>query len=48
MRILVADDSAMMRRLLVESLKKWQYDVVETDEGPRRGSCFSEIDSRWS
>ena len=29
MKILVADDSSMMRCLLVETLRKWHYEVVE-------------------
>lgn len=33
MKILVAEDSAVMRCILVESLKKWQYEVVETENG---------------
>ncbi|PAY18098.1 hybrid sensor histidine kinase/response regulator [Rhodopirellula sp. SM50] len=33
MKILVADDSAMMRHVLVESLKQWDYEIVATDNG---------------
>ena len=42
MKILVADDSAMMRRLLVESLKKWQYEVVEAEDGPQAWERFQQ------
>ncbi|QDV85670.1 sensor histidine kinase [Planctomycetes bacterium TBK1r] len=33
MKILVADDSAMMRHVLVESLKQWDYEIVATENG---------------
>ena len=33
MQILVAEDSSMMRHLLVASLRSWQYDVVEAKNG---------------
>ena len=42
MRVLVAEDSAMMRRLLVESLKKWQYEVVEVEDGAEAWARFQE------
>ncbi len=42
MRILVVEDSAMMRRILVESLKKWHYDVVETEHGTQAWELFQE------
>ncbi|MHB8866389.1 MAG: response regulator [Pirellulaceae bacterium] len=40
MKILVVEDSATMRRVLVGSLKKWQYEVVETDDGARGWDRF--------
>lgn len=33
MKILLAEDSAVMRRSLVDSLQSWNYDVVETEDG---------------
>ncbi|QDV47613.1 Sensor protein ZraS [Stieleria neptunia] len=33
MKILIADDSAMMRHVLVESLKQWDYEIVATENG---------------
>ncbi len=32
-RVLVVDDSRLQRRILVSSLKKWGFDVVEADSG---------------
>lgn len=32
-RVLVVDDSRLQRRILVASLKKWGYEVVEADSG---------------
>ncbi len=32
-RVLVVDDSRLQRRILVASLKKWGFDVVEADSG---------------
>jgi two-component system, NtrC family, sensor kinase len=40
MRILVADDSVMMRRMLVGFLKKWQYEVVEAEDGLKAWERF--------
>jgi two-component system, NtrC family, sensor kinase len=40
MKILVADDSVMMRRMLVGFLKKWQYEVVEAEDGLKAWERF--------
>jgi len=40
MKLLVAEDSVMMRRILVECLKKWQYEVVETEDGTQAWEQF--------
>ena len=32
-RVLVVDDSRLQRRILVASLKKWGFDVVEAEGG---------------
>ncbi len=32
-RVLVVDDSKLQRRILVSSLKKWGFDVIEADSG---------------
>ena len=42
MKILVAEDSAVMRRILVESLKKWRYEVVETEDGSQAWERFQQ------
>lgn len=42
MKLLVAEDSAMMRRILVECLKKWQYEVVETEDGRQAWEQFQQ------
>lgn len=42
MKILVADDSEMMRRLLVGFLRKWHYEVVEAEDGAQAWSCFQQ------
>ena len=33
MRILIAEDNAMMRRLLVRTLEAWEFEVVEAEDG---------------
>ena len=42
MKILVADDSAMMRCLLVESLEKWNYEVVSAEGGRQAWERFQQ------
>ena len=32
-KVLVVDDSRLQRRILVASLKKWGFEVVEADNG---------------
>ena len=38
MKILIADDDAVSRRLLQSYLQKWGYEVASAKEGPRRGT----------
>ncbi|QEG02129.1 Sensor protein ZraS [Stieleria maiorica] len=42
MKILVADDSAMMRHVLVESLKQWDYEIVATENGAEAWQRFQQ------
>ncbi|MEJ7743545.1 MAG: response regulator [Nocardioidaceae bacterium] len=49
MKILVADDSMVMRRLLVSFLQDWDYEVLEAEDGEQAWSvcerkCFSGVD----
>ncbi len=40
MKVLIVDDSAVMRRLLRSSLQKWEYEVVEAQDGARAWELF--------
>jgi two-component system NtrC family sensor kinase len=40
MQILVAEDSTMMRHLLVASLRSWQYEVIEAKNGAEAWELF--------
>jgi signal transduction histidine kinase len=42
MRILVAEDSATMRCVLVESLRAWNYEFVETENGSQAWERFQQ------
>ena len=53
MRILIADDSLVMRRLLRSNLEKWDYEVVEAENGAAAWELFQSSDvplvlSDWS
>ncbi len=40
MKILVAEDSLLMRRILVDSLQQWDYEVVEAENGAEAWEQF--------
>ncbi|MEW4452423.1 response regulator [Bremerella sp. JC817] len=40
MRVLVAEDGLMMRRLLVRALEGWEYDVTEVENGAEAWEAF--------
>ncbi|MEO8493579.1 MAG: response regulator [Planctomycetota bacterium] len=42
MKILVAEDSPLMRHLLVTSLKEWHYEVVEAEDGAQAWERFQQ------
>jgi two-component system, NtrC family, sensor kinase len=42
MKILVAEDSTVMRLILVHSLKAWQYEIVETADGTEAWERFQQ------
>lgn len=44
MKVLIADDSPTMRRLLYSTLKEWGYDVVEAHDGEQALGILSEDD----
>ncbi len=44
MKILVADDSAVMQRLLLRSLEKWSYEVTVTRDGAEAWELFQRDD----
>jgi diguanylate cyclase (GGDEF)-like protein len=44
MKVLIADDSPTMRRLLYSTLKEWGYDVVEAHDGEQALTILSEDD----
>ena len=45
MRILIADDSAISRRLLEATLRQWGYDVVVADDGAKAWRLLQESDA---
>lgn len=45
MRILIADDESMSRRLLQSDLEKWGYDVVITRDGTQAWEALEAVDS---
>src|SRR5258708_18298923 len=45
MRILIADDEAISRRMLESTLEKWGYDVVETASGSEAWLALQEQDA---
>ncbi len=44
MRVLVADDSLVMRRLLESTLAGWGYDVISAKDGDEAWACLSSED----
>ena len=42
MKVLVAEDSAIMRQLLVGSLQKWDYEVVVAKDGVEAWELFQQ------
>jgi signal transduction histidine kinase len=40
MKVLIVEDSLVMRRLLRSSLQKWQYEVTEAEDGARAWELF--------
>jgi DNA-binding response OmpR family regulator len=42
MKVLVADDSAVMQRLLHRSLEKWSFDVAVAGDGEEAWSLFQQ------
>ncbi len=47
MRILIVEDSLVMRRLLRTCLQKWQYEVEEAEHGRKLGNFSSTTNTRW-
>ena len=47
-RVLVVDDSRLQRRILVASLKKWGFEVLEADNGEAAISlCLGQHPGFW-
>ena len=44
MKVLIADDSMVMRRLLQNCLQTWQYEVVEAEDGAQAWELFQAED----
>lgn len=44
MRVLIADDDVVSRRVLHNSLKKWGHDVIETNDGDEAWAVLSKPD----
>ena len=44
MKVLIADDSLVMRRLLQKCLQTWQYEVVEAEDGAQAWELFQQGD----
>lgn len=42
MKVLIADDSRLSRRLLAASLAKWQFEVVEAENGAQAWQLFQQ------
>ncbi len=42
MKVLIADDSQIMRRLLRSCLERWQYEVVEAEDGAQAWALFQQ------
>ncbi|MHC2068253.1 sensor histidine kinase [Bremerella sp. T1] len=42
MRVLVAEDGMMMRRILVRALEGWEYDVTEVEDGNQAWEAFQQ------
>ncbi|PQO45374.1 sensor histidine kinase [Blastopirellula marina] len=40
MRVLVAEDGLMMRRILVDALVRWEYEVTEVEDGAQAWEAF--------
>ena len=40
MRVLVAEDGMMMRRILVRALEGWKYEVTEVENGAQAWEAF--------
>ena len=40
MKVLIVEDSLVMRRLLRSSLQKWQYEVTEAEDGAQAWELF--------
>ena len=45
MKILVAEDDAVSRKVLVANLAKWGYDVVPTEDGDKAWKILSDADA---
>ena len=45
MRVLIADDSVVSRRLLEGTLRRWEYDVVVASDGTEAWNCLQRPDS---
>ena len=44
MKVLVAEDSLLMRRVLAASLRRWDYEVVEAEDGTQAWELFQQHD----
>ena len=44
MKVLVAEDSLLMRRVLAASLRQWDYEVVEAEDGTQAWELFQQHD----
>ncbi len=42
MKVLIADDSLVMRRLLLMCLQSWKYEVVEAEDGAQAWELFQQ------
>jgi diguanylate cyclase (GGDEF)-like protein len=47
MKVLIADDSAMSRALLRNTLQRWGYEVVVAEDGQQAWNILSEPDPPW-
>ena len=48
MKVLIADDDALSRKILQDCLSEWGYDIVMANNGNEDWSLFGEIDRpKW-